>query len=216
MKKITLFLALISFTTALFAQSEKYTAAMKNNISLLDSAVKKNTVGDLANTFTRIGDAEKTQWLPYYYASYCTVMSCFLQEDKSKSDEIADKAEELINKAEKIAGSENSEICVIKSMIASAHMMVDPQARWMTYGKPSSENIQKAIDMDSTNPRPVYLQGQAKFYTPPSFGGGKEPAKKLFEKALAMFDRFKPHAELYPVWGKGATQYFLSMCEEKK
>ena len=198
----------------LFAQSDKYLPSMKKNISMLDSAFQKGNFKDLANNFERIGDAEKLQWLPYYYASYCTVMSAFTEKDKTKSDAIADKAEELIIKAEGLAGKENSEIDVIKSMIASAHLMVDPQTRWMQYGKASSENIEKAKALDPTNPRPVYLEGQAKFFTPESFGGGKEPAKVLLEKALVMFDAFKPQTELDPAWGKSSTLYFLSMANK--
>ena len=81
----------------------------------------------------------------------------------------------------------------------------------MEYGAESAEYIKNAELLDPTNPRPVYLEGQAKFYTPPAFGGGKEVAKPLFEKALGMFDSFKPETELHPSWGKSATQYFLSM-----
>ena len=102
MKKFLFVIALISLGNSLFAQSEKYTGAMKKNIALLDSAVKNGTITDLANSFTRIADAEKTQWLPYYYASYCTVMSAFIDKDNSKKDAIADKAEELIIKAESL------------------------------------------------------------------------------------------------------------------
>ncbi|MEO6453197.1 MAG: hypothetical protein ABIN97_03955, partial [Ginsengibacter sp.] len=192
--------------------SDKYTATMKKNITMLDSAFQKGNFAELANTFERIGDAEKTQWLPYYYASYATVMNGFINQDKSKSDGIADKAEQLIMKAETIAGKENSETDVIKSMIASIHMMVDPQTRWQQYGEASASNIEKAKQLDPSNPRPVYLEGQSKFYTPESFGGGKAPAKILFEKAMAMFDAFKPNSELDPTWGKASTQYFLSMC----
>ncbi len=213
MKKVFLLIAMISFTHFLFAQSEKYTAAMKKNIAMLDSAFQKNNFPELTNNFERIGDAEKTQWLPYYYAAYSTVMSAFIEKDKSKTDAIADKAAELIAKAEAITGKPNSETHVIKSMIASAHMMVDPQARWMQYGAASSENIAMAKELDPTNPRPVYLEGQAKFYTPEQFGGGKAPAKELFEKALAMFDTFKPQSELDPVWGKSSTEYFLAQCK---
>ena len=97
-------------------------------------------------------------------------------------------------------------------MIASAHMMVDPQNRWQQYGQASSKNIEKAKQLDPTNPRPVYLEGQAKFYTPKEFGGGKDLAKPLFEKALSMFDTFKPESELHPLWGKTTTQYFLAQC----
>src|SRR5688572_32173065 len=212
MKKIVFLIGMISLSSFLFAQSDKYAAAMKKNISMLDSAMQKGNVTELANNFERIGDAEKTQWLPYYYASYCYVIKAFTEQDKTKTDAIADKAEQLITKAEEILGKENSETAVIKSMIASAHMMVDPQTRWMQYGKASSENIEKAKQLDPTNQRPVYLEAQAKFHTPEAFGGGKAVAKPLFEKAIPMFDAFKPESELHPTWGKAATEYFLSQC----
>jgi hypothetical protein len=210
MKKVLLLGTLIFSVALTNAQSEKYTVAMKKNIALLDSAISKGILKEVANNFERIGDAEKNQWLPYYYASYATVMNAFTTQDKSSVDGIADKAEELITKAETLAGSPNSEIYVIKSMIASAHMMVDPQTRWMQYGQASANNITKAKELDPTNPRPVYLEGQAKFYTPESFGGGKAPAKELFQKAIIMFDAFKPATDLSPAWGKATTEYFLS------
>lgn len=214
MKKAILSAGILFMVITASSQSDKYTIVMKKNISMLDSALKNGNMNELANNFERIGDAEKTQWLPYYYASYCTVMSAFLEKDKSKSDAIADKAEELITKAENLAGKETSETDVIKSMIASAHLMVDPPTRWMQYGKVSSENIEKAKTLDPTNPRPLYLEGQSKFYTPEAFGGGKAPAKELFEKALVMFDAFKPQTELDPAWGKSSTLYFLSLANK--
>lgn len=213
MKKAFLFLAVILTALTSFAQGDKYTAAMTKNISLLDSAMRNNTMTDMANNFVRIADAEKTQWLPYYYAAYCTVMTAFTEKDKSKTDEIATKAEELLTKAETIAGKPNSETHVVRSMIASAHMMVDPQTRWQQYGPISSENITLAKELDPTNPRPVYLEAQAKFYTPEAFGGGKAPAKELFEKSIVMFDAFKPKEPLEPVWGKSAAEYFLAQCK---
>ena len=203
---------IITAVTAAFSQSDKYEAAMKTNIAQLDSALIKGNIGDLANNFERIGNAEKTQWLPFYYAAYCTVMASYLNQDKSKTDEIADRAEALITKAEQLAGSENSETCVVKSMIASSHMMVDPQSRWQQYGSVASANIEKAKKMDPTNPRPVYLEGQSKFYTPEQFGGGKAAAKPVLEKSLAMFDGFKPATSLHPVWGRSSVAYFISLC----
>ena len=214
MKKTILSMLIICVAAVSFAQSDKYTGAMKKNIALLDSAMQKGNAKELANNFERIGDAEKTQWLPYYYAAYANILTSYNEKDKSKVDPIADKAEELITKAEGLAGKENSEIAVIKSMIASTHMMVDPQTRWMQYGQASSENIEKAKKLDPTNPRPMYLEAQSKFYTPEAFGGGKAAAKPLFEKALAMFDTFKPETELHPSWGKSANQYFLSMASK--
>lgn len=203
---------LLVFSTVGMAQSDKYLKAMQKNISELESAMQQNTMATLANNFERIAEAEKTQWLPYYYAAYCTVMHSFAETDKSKTDGIADRATVLIEKAEQLAGGENSETCIIKSMIASSHMMVDPMTRWQAYGQASSSNITKAKTMDPTNPRAVYLEAQSKFFTPENFGGGKAAAKPGFEKALQMFETFKPASELAPTWGKSATQYFLSQC----
>jgi len=210
MKKTLLLLAVTLASGILLAQNDKYVKAMQTNIAQLDSGLVKGNISELSNNFERIGEAEKAQWLPYYYASYCTVMGALMQNDKSKADAVADKAEALIKKAETIAGKENSETCIIKSMIASAHMMVDPQSRWQQYGAASSGNIAKAKLLDPTNPRALYLEGQAKFYTPESFGGGKAPAKELLTKALDMFKTFKPESNLHPNWGETTTRYFLS------
>ena len=210
MKKIIFLAAIVCVASFAYAQSDKYAGAMKANIAQLDSMMQKNNSADIANNFIRIGDAEKTQWLPYYYAAYCTIMQAFFEKDNSKKDAIADKAAELITKAETILGKENSETDVIKSEIATAHLMVDPQSRYMTYGPESTENLKKAASLDSTNPRPVLLEAQSKFYTPEAFGGGKDVARPLFDKAATMLESFKPETDLSPTWGKASLDYFLS------
>lgn len=210
MKKTILFLALLCIGCFSFAQSDRYAAAMKSNISQLDSMIMKNNSAELANNFIRIGDAEKTQWLPYYYAAYAKVIEALTATDNSKKDAITDKAKELISKAENISGKENSEIDVVKSMIATSYMTVDPQNRYMSYSTEISDNIEKAKKLDSTNPRPYLFQAQNLFYTPEQFGGGKETAKPLFEKAKELFTSFKPESDLSPVWGKATLDYYLA------
>ena len=210
MKKSILMAVAILFVSTTFAQSEKYINAMKQNIAQVDSIMQKGNAVELANNFVRIGDAEKDKWLPYYYAAYSTISQAFSEPDNSKKDAIADKASDYLTKAESILGKDNSEINVIKSMIATAHMMVDPQSRFMTYGAKATEYIKKAEMLDSTNPRPVLLEAQNTFYTPEAFGGGKDAAKLLFEKANQLFESFKPETALSPVWGNQNVTYFLS------
>lgn len=207
MKKIMLVLLFGCFTLFSFSQSEKYVNNMKKNIALLDSNFSVET----ANSFVRIGDMEKTQWLPYYYAAYCYVMQGYTEKDNSKKDALADKANTLIDKAVEILGKENSETKVIRSMIASVHLTVDPPGRYATYGAAASTYSAEAIALDSTNPRPVLLDAQMKLYTPEMFGGGKNTAKPLFEKAQQLFAQFKPESEISPNWGERTLQYFLSM-----
>jgi hypothetical protein len=210
MKKLLMTGMIVWLATTTFAQSDKYVNAMKTNIALLDSMMTKGNGAELSNNFERIGDAEKTQWLPYYYASYCTIMSAYRETDNSKKDAIADKAKAVLDKAVAILGKENSETYVIRAMIATTHMTVDPQSRYMTYGAEINEDLQKSMSLDSTNPRPVLIQAENTFYTPAEFGGGKDVAKPMLNKASAMYDSFKPETELSPNWGKSAVQYFLS------
>ena len=210
MKKISLIAVIVLLAAASFAQSDKYIPAMKANISQIDSLVGKGNATELSNNFERIGDAEKTQWHPYYYAAYCTIMQGMVETDNSKKDAIANKAKDFIDKAEGILGKENSETDAIKAMIATVHMTVDPQSRYMTYGPQISEFTEKSKTLDPTNPRPVLLQAENTFYTPKQFGGGKDVAKPMLDKASELYNAFKPETELSPNWGKTAVDYFLS------
>src|SRR6187200_32243 len=135
MKKIILSIVCLVSVAVLFAQSEKFTAAMKKNLDALDTSFKNPpSLLIVANNFERIAAAEKNQWLPYYYAAFCQVNYGFMEKDKSKVDAYADRATQLISKADSLSPN-NSEISCVKSMIASCHMLVDPMTRYMEYGK---------------------------------------------------------------------------------
>lgn len=213
MKTISFLTTFLLLTVCSFSQSEKYVAAMKKNLAGMDSSFK--TPADLlklANSFERIATAEKTEWLPYYYAAFCQVNAAFMEQDKSKTDGIADKATELIKKADSLAPN-NSEISCIKSMIASCHMLVNPQERWMQYGQESNSAMEAAIQQDATNPRPYFLKGQGLKYTPEQFGGGCATAKPQLEIALEKYNAFKPASEIHPNWGKQIVEKLISECK---
>lgn len=214
MKKLLIMAALFLSAGSLSAQSEKYIAAMKENLSAIPAAFKNPAdLLALANKFERIANAEKTQWLPFYYAAYCQVNYCFMQQDKSKTDALADKATELINKADALQ-PENSEISCIKSMIATCHLMVNPMERYMEYGAESQKNLDAAMKQDPANPRPEMLIGQGLKYTPEQFGGGCKPASEKLEAAMKKFEAFKPASELHPDWGKDYTQSMIDECKK--
>ncbi len=218
MKKTILAAAFIAINIFSFAQSEKYLATMQGKVVAADTTRNAEALKALSATFERIADAEKTQWLPYYYAALTTVNSGYMLTGgqmggmADKLDPIADKAEALINKAEALS-KENSEIFVVKKMIASLRMMADPMARYMQYGPVAQEALETARKLNPENPRTYLLEGQDKFYTPEQFGGSKTEAKKLFEMALAKYDTFKPASEIDANWGKGTTQYFLGQIK---
>ena len=126
-----------------------------------------------------------------------------------KTDPYADKAEKQIKKAEEMMKN-NSEIFIVKKMVATLRMLGDPMNRYMTYGPEAQAMLDEAKKLDANNPRVYLLEGQDKFFTPQEFGGSKEEAKVLFEKSKQLFETFKPASTVHPNWGKGSLTYFLS------
>jgi hypothetical protein len=214
MKKILVLLSASLVMLTSFAQSEKYVSAMKNNLSLMDSAFKNANVDEIAGlaaSFERIGDAEKTQWLPYYYSAYCQVMYAFLKNDPAQNDGYADKADQALAKADALEKN-NSELSLLKAMSASVRMLVDPMSRWMEYGAKIQKFSTDAVTQDPTNPRPHWFNGVSLKNTPEQFGGGCGTAKPELEKAVQLFGNFKPASELHPNWGKPVAEKDLSEC----
>lgn len=218
MKKLFISMALLVSATT-FAQSDKYVKAMEAKVGAFDTTYSVQGLADLANTFERIAAAEKTQWLPYYYAALANVNMGTMMSGgganggmTDKLDPIADKAESLITIAEGL-DKNNAEIYIVKKMIASLRMMADPMNRYMKYGPIATEALEAAKKLDAENPRIYMLEGQDKFYTPEQFGGSKTEAKKLFEQALAKFGAYKPQSSIHPSWGRSSIQYHLSQIK---
>ena len=215
MKKIIITMTLCFGTMIIFGQNEKYVKAMEQKIAALDTTRNTAALQGLANDFERIAIAEKTEWLPFYYAALANVnmgysmMENAMGGDASKIDPVSDKAEALLKQAEALK-KENSELYVVKKMINSLRMIVDPQNRFMQYGPLAQQALDKARQLNPDNPRIYLLEGQDKFYTPEQFGGSKTEAKKLFETALQKFETYKLENPLDPNWGRGMTQYFLA------
>jgi hypothetical protein len=203
-----------------FAQSEKYTSAMKEKIALLDSSKDVNTLKDISAAFERIGDAEKTQWLPYYYAALSLINAgnfIYLNnpsnaEELQKIDPLAERAEQLIDKADAL-NQNNSEIYAAKKMTATLRMMVDPMNRYMQYGAKAQQALETAKQLNPANPRIYLLEGEDKFFTPEQYGGSKTEAKKLFEEALQKYDSFKPASDIDPNWGRDTVEYLLNQLK---
>jgi hypothetical protein len=208
MKKIILFSVLLTGLVCQ-AQSDKFVAAMQKNISLLDSAMTVDQLQSLAATFDRIGDAEKTQWLPYYYAALAQTWVGWKPEVKDK-DANSQKINAYLAKAEAI--EKNGETYTVENMSATQQMLVDPQTRWSTNGKDASEALQKGLAVDPNNPRLYYLQAMSLFNTPAQFGGGKDKAKPVFEKSVSLFKAAQPRP-LYPSWGQKQAENMLAQCQ---
>lgn len=212
MIKIFTALLLLAAVPAL-AQSEKYNEAMKANLAKFETVKSSEEFQALAATFERIGDAEKTEWLPYYYAGIALLTPAWT-DTKIDKDANATKIKTLLDKADPLTkdNKDKAEVLAARNMTATQQMLVDPQNRWMTYGQEGGTYLQQAKTLDPENPRLAYLEGAGIFGTPEQFGGGKAKAKPVLEKAVALFKAEKPKP-LYPNWGLQIAEGMLAQCQ---
>lgn len=220
MKKITTAMVLMALSFMANAQSDKYMKAMSDKVTALDTARGLSGWQGLANSFERIAEAEKTQWLPFYYSALSHVMSGYMMQEPGQAnstnstqiDLLADKAEALLVKAEGLE-KDNADIFCVKKMIATLRMGVDPMTRWQTYGPKAAEALARAKALDTANPRVYLLEGQDMFYTPEQFGGSKIKAKQLFDESEKKFEAQKPQSAIHPHWGLNQVKYFQSLIK---
>ena len=207
-----LFLNLFFMLLGIFVFSQTaYEKAMTEKTTKLDQIKTADGFTALSNDFLRIGEKEKSQWLPYYYAAFAQIQKGRLmmqQNNLSELDAVAAEAQKPLDKAMEL-NPENAENFILTKMIHSLKMMVDPMTRYMTEGTLAAQALAKAEKLDPENPRITLLKAEDTYFTPEQFGGSKEKGLQLFQKALDQFGAYKTGAAFDPSWGKGEAEYFL-------
>jgi hypothetical protein len=212
MKYFLLPVLIVAFATSSSAQNEKFAKAMEALVPAVDTTRSPEGLNELANSFERIANAEKTQWLPFYYAALCHINIANLYFQQQKTDQIdivMDKAEPLVNAAAALQ-KDNSEIMLLKKMFNTGKMMADPMNRYMTFGMDAQASLETAKSLDARNPRVYLMEGIDKYFTPEQFGGSKVEGRKLFEEADRLFGEFRPASSIHPDWGRPMVKYFLA------
>ena len=178
----------------------------------MDTATTTETMQSLGNQFERIGNAEPKEFLPGYYRAWINIMLSIYEKDNNKKDALLDAALELISKADSLM-PDNSEIYALKSFALSMKIGVDPATRGQKLGMESAITLGQAMKLDPENPRAWLLKGQSAMYTPAQYGGGKEVALPLLEKAVEKFKTFKPQSSIMPNWGAKRANEVLEQCK---
>ena len=199
--------------TGLIAFSQTaYDKVMTEKIASIEKHQTADEFTALANDFKRIGDKEKTQWLPYYYAAFSTIQKgrMAMREGKvADLDPIAADAQKSLDLAMDLS-KDNAENLILQKMIHGLKMMVDPQARFMSEGMLAADALSKAEKIDAGNPRITLMKAEDTYFTPEQFGGSKARGLELFQKSLDQFKIYKTKSALDPNWGKGEAEYFLA------
>ena len=207
-----LLLSLFLFVGITVIAQTSFEKAMTEKVAQVEQQKTSDEFTALANDFKRIGDKEKTQWLPYYYAAFSTIQKGRLAMRDGKMaelDAIATEAQKSLDLATNL-NKDNAENFILQKMIHSLKMMVDPQSRFMSEGMLAAEALSKAEKLDAENPRITLMKAEDTYFTPEQFGGSKAKGLELFQKSLDQFKVYKPKTALDPNWGKGEAEYFLA------
>lgn len=189
----------------------KFESAMQLGLGMMKDAKSASDMQEVSAFFERVGEAEKTHWLPFYHAAYANIQSAWMNP-AGDMDKAAQRTKDLISKAELIE-KDNSELYCLKQIVAIQQMLVDPMSRWQTYGQEATSAIQAAQKADPGNPRAYSLMGQYLMNVPEQFGGGKDVAKPILEKAVSLFKTFKAASPFHPTWGEADAVKTLAQCQ---
>jgi hypothetical protein len=213
MKKMML--TAIAAIGMLSMQAQDFKATLKKTVDAFDTTMSYDGKVQLYNKIQLIAKKWDNEWAAHYCQTYCDVRLSYDEKNSDKKDSYLDDADKELEATVSLLKKDNDETYVMRAYIANARLSVDPQNRWMKYGKDFSANLDEAKDLNPDNPRIYFLQGVSKFYTPKAFGGGKKAAKPYLDKAAPLFEKNDRTDIFKPYWGQWYNNYLLGQCKQE-
>ncbi|HJP64607.1 MAG TPA: hypothetical protein VJ844_14270 [Mucilaginibacter sp.] len=213
MKKVMICLLIITVIHfSGYAQSAAN--ALQGAVEKLDKAKTVNDYESLAKQFSGIAVAQKTSWLPWYYAAFCDAkIGFFYQNDGERIEPYSNDGEASAKKALALLDTakqkqETSEVYLVMSMVYRTMVFINPVTYGYKYGTLSDRYLKLSKRLTPDNPRTLYFEAWVKYNTPKAWGGDKTMAKTLAEQSLAKLAGAA--AGVGPHWGKTEDQELLS------
>jgi len=208
---LTIFVLALS-ASAMAGGGTSFEKAMMASIQELYNTDDPEGYDGMVNKFSRIGDAEKDQWLPYYYESLSGVFKAFMIEDLKVKDAVLDQALVALAKGARI--DENVEIVALKGFINMIKIGVDPATRGQSLSPGIFADFGRAMQMDPKNPRATLFMAQMQHGTAQFFGKGIKEACQMVDQSVVLFDTYQPSNAMMPTWGKESALEYQKMCKE--
>jgi len=202
---------IIVFNVVVLANDGKYLETMQQNIQTVYTAQTIPELQNVVNTFERIGNAEKTKWEPFYYASFGYIMMANKAEP-TKKDSYLDLADASLKKAKAVVVDE-SEVVALEGFIQMLRISVDPATRGQKYSSMSMQSLGTAIALNPENPRALALMAQMQYGTAQFFKSPTDEACSTASKAIEKFDTYTSSNPLAPRWGKSMTVELKGACK---
>jgi len=203
---VTIFLSLISVPS--FGQSSNkvdLTELIMEGKRMIQNGVDQWKLDVLLNAraiFERILSVQEKDYLPHYYLAYADYRLCVMYMSQKDDKNAYKYIEEGIKHLERSVELK-SNFAESQALLASLYGF-KIGLKWylgMTLGPKSGSCFDKAVEIDSLNPRVYLLLGISKYHTPSMFGGGMDKAKSNLLKSTKLYEYYSTSDSLLPSWG---------------
>lgn len=178
-----------------FAQGQ-YEQGMSKAFALWGEG--KNT--EASAMFERIASAEKNNWLPNYYVALVNTTTSFGIKDKETVNALLTKAQSALD-IEMVKDPENPELMVMQAMVYTGWIAFDPMTNGMALSGKVMELYAQAQKIAPENPRVVFGKADFEIGGAKFFGSDIKPMCAEVERAIGLFEKFKPETPFSPKWG---------------
>lgn len=206
MKRIITIL-ILAFTLALNAQSN-FEKGMQKAFKLWED----NKLNEAEQLFERIASAEPDEWLPNYYVAQINSIKSWNENDLEVVNAQLTKAQDYLNNAMAIS-KDNYNILVMQAQIYTNWIALDGSTYGMKYSAKVTELYNQAYALAPENPMVILSRADWNMGSARYFGQDTKPFCKDVEKALALFEDFKPEP-FHPNWGRRRAAEILESCNK--
>lgn len=172
----------------------------------------KNT--EASAMFERIASAEKNSWLPNYYVALVNTTTSFGTKDKETVNALLTKAQDALD-IEMAKDPNNAELLVMQAMVYTGWIAFDPMTNGMALSGKVMELYAKAEKIAPENPRVVFGKADFEIGGAKFFGTDTKPMCAEVDRAIALFEKFKPETPFSPKWGLERALETQKECHKK-
>lgn len=140
-------------------------------------------------------------WAVYWtnYVSYYEAIFHLVKKDKQQSQQVIEKAIQSMNRQK----NKNTEDYAFLAMLQSFSAQFAGGMEAAVVAAAAKKNAEKALKLNTDNPRAYYVLGQLDFYTPEEYGG-KKMVENYLTKAIRYMDKTSGNSRA-PRWGGNLT-----------
>ena len=206
--------------TLLASGGEEYEKKMKATLAKMEDFSSVETVIETARQFAKIGEAEKGEWLPWYYHANAYIILIYMDSTATleEKDQYLDTAATSVRKILE-QHPEEAEIHPQRRPLLHAWYLVsriglDPTTRGAQYYDTYTQAINKADQLEPQNPRVRFFKIASAIGEAQYAGQTVAPYCPKLQVLLDEWDNYEPKSSMHPDWGKEEVKKKLAeICQ---